>query len=199
MFGAVLDANVLVPSMLRDALLTLGAGGMYAPLWSPVILEETERTIRNLREAKGHDLDETDLYVTRLFSEMQRNFPDATVLGWEHLEGTFGLPDPDDEHVVAAAAHAKAGVIVTGNLRDFPEDKLPGELHALSGVEFLDAAIEVNPGHAASELELLASRRGLSLGDLLDVLTLRVGSVPAFIQLRPYVDTSAKSQEMRRK
>lgn len=194
MFGAMLDANVLVPSLLRDVLLTLGAGGMHEPLWSPVILEETERAIRSLHHAKGRDADATDLYVAHLFSEMQRNFPDANIVGWEHLEGTYGLPDPDDEHVVAAAAHAKAGVIVTENLRDFPEGKLPGELHALSGAEFLDATIEVNPAHAASEMELLASRRGLTLGDLLDVLTMRVGRVPAFALLQPYVDMSARSE-----
>lgn len=194
MFGAVLDANVLVPSLLRDVLLTLGAGGMYKPLWSPVILDETERAIRMLRRERKLDGDDTDRYISRLLSEMQKNFPDASTTGWEHLEGTFGLPDADDEHVAALAMHAHAGVIVTDNLRDFPEHKLPGELHALSGTEFLNTTIDTNPAHAAVELDAMARRRESTLGDLLGVMTLQFGSVLSVDLLKPYADAAARSE-----
>ena len=30
-------------------------------------------------------------------------WPSLRITGWEGLEGTYGLSDPDDEHVVAAA------------------------------------------------------------------------------------------------
>ena len=193
MFGAMLDANVLVPSLLRDTLLTLGAGGMYQPRWSPVILGETRHAIRSLRDAKGQDKEQTEAYIAHLFSETERSFPDSSITGWEHLEGTFGLRDPQDEHVVAAAVEGSAGVIVTENLRDFPEAKLPGELHALSGVEFLDATIEVNPAHAAKELSLMAQRRGLSLGDLLDLMVMRLGTIPSLGRLRRYAEFEARS------
>lgn len=67
--------------------------------------------------------DEAEARAARLIHHM-RVFGDAEICGWEPLEGTFGLPDPDDEHVAAAAALAGAGAIVTSNLKDFPAERL---------------------------------------------------------------------------
>ncbi|MEN2745008.1 hypothetical protein [Sinomonas halotolerans] len=35
----------------------------------------------------------------RLVLRMEDSFQDAIVTGWEPLEGSFNLPDPNDEHV----------------------------------------------------------------------------------------------------
>jgi len=51
---------------------------------------------------------------------MNASIRDVTVTGFEHLIGQLTLPDPHDRHVLAAAIHAGAHVIVTKNLRDFP-------------------------------------------------------------------------------
>ena len=49
---------------------------------------------------------------------------DALVTDYEpHLSG-LTLPDPNDRHVLAAAVQAKAAVIVSFNLRDFPASVL---------------------------------------------------------------------------
>ena len=55
---------------------------------------------------------------------MNAAIPDALVTGYEHLIDDLELPDPDDRHVLAAAIHADAEVIVTRNLKDFPDDRL---------------------------------------------------------------------------
>jgi hypothetical protein len=59
---------------------------------------------------------------------MDDAFEDARIDGWENLEDTVTLPDPDDRHVVAAAVRGRADAIVTANVRDYPPDVL-GSLH----------------------------------------------------------------------
>ena len=69
------------------------------------------------------------------------------------------MPDPDDRHVLAAAIHSGAGLIVTFNLMDFPlesvaphgvEARHPDELFS----ELLDAASD--EFCAAARLQRLA-------------------------------------------
>jgi len=49
---------------------------------------------------------------------------DSLVTGFEHLIPSVELPDADDRHVLAAAIHGGARLIVTFNLKDFPPDRL---------------------------------------------------------------------------
>jgi len=55
---------------------------------------------------------------------MEEMIEDANVSGYEHLIENVTLPDPDDRHVLAAAVHCEARIIVTANLRDFPAETL---------------------------------------------------------------------------
>jgi hypothetical protein len=45
---------------------------------------------------------------------------DGLVSGYEPLIAALELPGPGDRHVLAAAIKAKAQIIVTRNLKDFP-------------------------------------------------------------------------------
>ena len=48
----------------------------------------------------------------------------SLVADFEDLIPTLELPDPDDRHVLAAAIISEAKIIVTFNLKDFPESIL---------------------------------------------------------------------------
>lgn len=49
---------------------------------------------------------------------------DCMIEGYEQIIDTLTLPDPADRHVLAAAIHGGAEVIVTANLEDFPREVL---------------------------------------------------------------------------
>ncbi|GLY54711.1 hypothetical protein Lesp01_83660 [Lentzea sp. NBRC 102530] len=55
---------------------------------------------------------------------MLTSLRDCLVTGYERLVPALELPDPDDRHVLAAAIRARAQVIVTDNLKDFPAESL---------------------------------------------------------------------------
>jgi predicted nucleic acid-binding protein len=126
-FAALLDTCVLWPSTQRDFLLSLAIENLYRPLWSAAILEELQfREQMKLTKRLVPD-EEARERAQHLVDEMRQAFDDAEVEGWEGLEGIYGLPDPDDEQVVAAAVVGGAGAIVTANFKDFPTDRLrPG-------------------------------------------------------------------------
>ena len=114
----LLDANVLYPVGLRDVLLRLADLYLYVPQWSVDIHAEWVRSLH----ADRPDIDASVLDRTR--AVMDGHFPDAVVTAYEAIAAGLDLPDPGDRHVLAAAIPGQADVIVTGNLRDFPQDRL---------------------------------------------------------------------------
>ncbi|QJU52690.1 PIN domain-containing protein [Herbiconiux sp. KACC 21604] len=115
---AVYDANVLYPSLLRDILVRVSVYGAVRARWTEQILDET---FRNLR-ANRADLNVDAMNRTRAL--MNDAVRDARVTDFEYLIDELELPDPDDRHVLAAAIHTRASVIVTSNLKDFPTEDL---------------------------------------------------------------------------
>ncbi|MDC4233727.1 PIN domain-containing protein [Actinomyces sp. B33] len=175
-FSAFLDACVLVPSVLRDLLLETGTTPVYRPLWSERIERETARAISRIHEARGEDPQESTAYVKRLLRQMNTALPDARVSGWEALEQQLLTgPDPNDRHVVAAAVAGRADVIVTFNLKDFPDEVLPCGLFAQHPDDFLCDLLDLNSLLVLDSLRTISTRSGrkgprLTLKDLLDKL-----------------------------
>lgn len=159
MFAAILDTCVLWPSLQRDFLLSMAVEGLYRPLWSEAILEELHRHEQEKLIDRGSDVETARESADRLLSSMRGHFDDALVTGWEPLDGSYGLPDIDDEHVVAAAVVGGAGAIVTDNLKDFPSELVPSQIQVLTGREFASNTADVDPERAARALCMMSMRR----------------------------------------
>lgn len=191
---ALLDTSVLWPSTQRNFLLSLAVEHLYRPVWSTAVLEELEyHEAQKLIDRQGMAPDEAARRAKWLVDQMRTHFADAETTGWEPLEGSFGLPDPDDEHVVAAAVVAGAAVIVTNNLRDFPADLLPGALEALPPSEFAMNTVSVDPTRALRAVQAMAARSGssgptLAVQDVLTILEGRYRMTEAVTLLREAAD-----------
>lgn len=137
---SVLDANVLYPQFLRDVLLTLSLNGVYAARWSDRIHDEWTRNLQKQRP----DLSAAKIERTRIL--MNEQIDDSLVENYEYLIPMLELPDPDDRHVLAAAIHAKAAIIVTWNLKDFPQTALNEfGISAVSPDQFLSELLIEQP------------------------------------------------------
>jgi hypothetical protein len=115
---AVYDACVLHSAPVRDLLLRLAVAGVVRARWTERILDECFASIGRVRP----DLPPERLARTRAL--INRAVPDCLTCGYEKLIKSLLLPDPDDRHVLAAGIRARAQVIVTFNLSDFPESEL---------------------------------------------------------------------------
>jgi len=61
------------------------------------------------------------------------------------LPTAWRLPDPDDEHVVAAAVVTGAGVIVTRDSEDFPPERVPIEIEIQPPADFAHNTVAITP------------------------------------------------------
>ncbi|WP_082157189.1 PIN domain-containing protein [Kocuria sp. SM24M-10] len=158
MFAAILDTCVLWPSLQRDFILSMAAEGLYRPLWSEAILGELRRHEELKLLGRGVEAKDSQRRADYLIMKMRTNFDDALVTGWEPLEGSYGLRDPNDEHVVAAAVVGGAGGIVTDNFKHIQPEKVPAHIKVLHPAEFAADTADVDPLRAAYALHTLAGR-----------------------------------------
>lgn len=118
----------------------LAVGDLFRAKWTASIHEEWMRSVRIDRP------DMTQSQVERIRDLMNAHVRDCLVSGYEWRIPELYLPDPDDRHVLAAAIHANAEVIVTFNLADFPAAILSGyEVEAQHPDQFIMRLFESSP------------------------------------------------------
>ncbi|HMQ64817.1 MAG TPA: PIN domain-containing protein [Arachnia sp.] len=175
----VYDANVLYPSTLRDVLIRVGLARLVRPKWTELILDEVFRSLR----ANRPDLDPARLARTR--GLMNDAIRDVMVTGHEYLVDQLDLPDRDDRHVLAAAIHANAELIVTKNLRDFPSDRLaPWGVEARHPDDFLTRLHQEHPDALGGIIAAIARARGRDTtpDDVLDHLAVEAPATVALMR-----------------
>ena len=139
---------------------------------------------------------------------VQRGFPDVTrerlertrelmnlhaegclVTEFEELIQSLQLPDPSDRHVLAAAIRSGADVIVTQNLKDFPQEKLqPYGIEAQHPDTFITHLFDLNAGAvvgAAQEHRASLKNPPKSVDEYLETLE-RQGLSQTVAELRAY-------------
>jgi predicted nucleic acid-binding protein len=175
-YTALLDACVLYPLAMTDALLSLATAGFFAAKWSTRIEDEWIRSLERQRPDLAGKLG-----VRR--DSMREAVPDWEVpeLAWVALVQGIQLPDPDDAHVLAAAIAGHADCIVTSNLKDFPVPVLRQfGIEAVDPDTFIIDQWDLNPVQAIAAFKRMRARRKKphsSPEDFADALEL--GGLPA--------------------
>jgi predicted nucleic acid-binding protein len=136
-FICILDTNVVYPLWIRDLLMWFAYFELYTPKWSKNIFDEWISVM--LR--KGIEENEA---LNRV-NKMNLAFPDALVINYESLINALELPDLDNRHILAAAIKSNSDLIITNNLKDFPEDYLFGfGIKAKTPDDFFTDIIDLN-------------------------------------------------------
>lgn len=142
-FTAVLDTNVIYPVYSRDLLFWFAHYDLYTPKWSKHIFDEWKQVMQR----KGINEDE----AIKRANKADLAFPDALVRNYGAITPLLKLKDEKDRHVLAAAIKTNADIIVTNNIKHFPEDYLQTfGLSAKTADDFLTDIIDLNTEQAVA-------------------------------------------------
>lgn len=174
-FKVLLDACVLINFGLCDLFLRLAeAPRMLFPLWTGKILEEVQSTQQSRLKPPWPKENSN-----RWREAVETAFPEAMITGYEPLKAQV-TNDTGDRHVLAAAIHGQADLIVTFNLRHFPAEALNmWSMTASHPSDYLIALYSLDPGLVVSRLDAIARKRQLPPERVLAHLR---KSLPAFAE-----------------
>jgi len=174
-FTVVLDACVLIPGSLRDILLIAAERYLFTIQLTDDILDEVSRNLikQGLSEDKAR----------RIISAIHTSFEDAIITRHKPLIEMMPI-NTKDRHVLAAAVACKADIIVTQNIKDFPEKLLsPYEVEALTPDRFLIDLYNTDPMQVVEVIFQQASNLRhppMTVSEVLDKLKLHI---PEFVKL----------------
>lgn len=161
----LIDACVLANFPVCDLLLRLAESPrMYRPIWSMDILDEVHRT--QVTKLKW-DIKIADSFQDALLS----SFPEAIISGYDSIIPNMTAHEKD-RHVLAAAVYSRCSLIVTFNLRHFPEKALkPWGVKASHPDEFLLMLYKLDSELVNDHLEAIARKRHTDVRDLLELMS----------------------------
>lgn len=154
-YTALLDACVLYPLAMTDALMSLATAGFFAAKWTTKIEAEWIRALERQRPDLVGKLDARR-------DSMREAIPDWEIpeSAWSSLIAGLDLPDPDDRHVLAAAIAGHADCIVTSNLKDFPTSVLlEYGVEAVDPDTFIINQWDLDPVNAIAAFKRMRARR----------------------------------------
>lgn len=170
----VLDADVLVPILTCDLLLTAAEAGLIQPIWSATILDEVRRNLIAIHP---------EIEPARLERRVQLMvdaFPDALVEGWE--QQTESVPvNPKDRHVLGVAKLARAERIVTNDSKLRTQLERADEIPGISLDEFAINGLAEDPEGWRTVVATLVTKRRNPPIDRDQFLTALAIHVPGFI------------------
>jgi hypothetical protein len=109
-----LDANVMIPTLTNNVVLSIAHRRIFDPRWSRDVLME----VRRHPPTDPHGNEVPPEYFDHRFAEMAKAFRRGQVRGYEEL-----VPDmpahPRDKHVLAGALQGNCDVLLTENTKDF--------------------------------------------------------------------------------
>ena len=186
-YTAFVDACVLAKSLPRNLVLTLAEAEFFRVRWSRPIMDETKRAIERMLAAKP----DAAKRAAQACDAMERAFEDAMVDGFDRfLPVCAVLPDQNDIHVLAAAIKTRADVLVTDNLKHFPENVLETfNMEVRSADEFIADTVALDEGRAVAAIGRMrqdSRRPPLTAEKLLLTMEAR-GLLQTADALKPYV------------
>lgn len=150
-YAAIIDACVLGGGLKRNIILSLAEAGLFRPYWSARILDETEKAILAISKGTADP--------GRQRRAIEQAFPEAMVFPNSGPDLIGLLPDPSDEHVLAAAIAARCDTLVTDNLKDFPQDVLDRwGIEVMSPDDFITNAMDLDHAVAIGALRDMRAR-----------------------------------------
>jgi predicted nucleic acid-binding protein len=165
----LLDASVLYPAVIRDILMQLAVSDLFQAKWTAAIHNEWIQSLLHDRP----DINPQDLQRTRIL--MDTAVRDCLITAYQHLISSLTLPDPNDRHVLAAAIVGHCNIIVTQNLKDFPNTSLASYgIKVQHPDEFLSNYLSLAPGAFCEAIHKIRNRLKnppFTVDQYLDILT----------------------------
>ena len=190
-FTAFVYACSLASALKRNLLLSLAEAEFFRLRWSSRVLDETQAAIEEILSSKGFE--DATARAERARASMEAAFEDAMVADFDNfLPVAADLPDPNDHHVVAAAAKTQSAMIVTENLKDFPAAVLSNlNMEAKSADAFIADTIALDEARAVAAIRRMRERfkkPEMTKAELLLVME-AAGLIETVDVLRPHVES----------